>query len=271
MFGDSDDGLVVKFAQGGDFCRYRSLLASGAILFGRDDFKLKAGALDDKTRWLVGEQADSLFEAQNAAPTGLPVRQAFPEGGYYILGRDFETESEIRLIVDAGPLGYGTIAAHGHADALSFTLSVGGIGFLIDPGTYAYHTQGRWRQYFRCTAAHNTVRVDGLDQSVSGGNFMWLKKACADCRRWSTCRRALLEFDSSRPGARTPGGAFTPAKRIQKPQGMRPGWATIVRCGSTESSAKDEACGVPVPCHCDFRRSRRRFGSRAMPLHRSAG
>ena len=186
MFGDSDDGLVVKLAQGGDFCRYRSLLASGAILFGRDDFKLKAGALDDKTRWLLGEQADSLFEGQSAAPTGLPVRQAFPEGGYYILGRDFETESEIRLIVDAGPLGYRAIAAHGHADALAFTLSVGGMEFLIDPGTYAYHTQGPWRQYFRGTAAHNTVRVDGVDQSVSGGNFMWLKKAHAGCRRWST-------------------------------------------------------------------------------------
>ena len=78
------------------------------------------------------------------------MRQAFlPEGGYYILGRDFETESEIRLIVDAGPLGYRAIAAHGHADALAFTLSVGGMEFLIDPGTYAYHTQGPWRQYFR--------------------------------------------------------------------------------------------------------------------------
>jgi hypothetical protein len=185
MFGDSDDGVVVKLAQG-DFCRYRSLLASGAILFGRDDFKLKAGALDDKTRWLLGEEADSLFDEQSAAPTWLPVRQAFPEGGYYILGRDFETESEIRLIADAGPLGYRTIAAHGHADALSFTLSVGRMEFLIDPGTYAYHAPGPWRQYFRGTAAHNTVRVDGVDQSVSGGNFMWLKKARAGCRHWST-------------------------------------------------------------------------------------
>ena len=117
---------------------------------------------------------------------GFRCGKAFPEGGYYILGRDFETESEIRLIVDAGPLGYRAIAAHGHADALAFTLSVGGREFLIDPGTYAYHTQGPWRQYFRGTAAHNTVRVDGVDQSVSGGNFMWLKKAHAGCRRWST-------------------------------------------------------------------------------------
>jgi hypothetical protein len=114
------------------------------------------------------------------------VRQAFPRGGYYILGCDFETQTEIRLVVDAGPLGYRSIAAHGHADALAFTLSVGGMEFLIDPGTYAYHTQGPWRRYFRGTVAHNTVRVDGVDQSVSGGNFMWLKKARAGCSHWST-------------------------------------------------------------------------------------
>jgi len=186
MFGDADDGLVVRLAQNGDFSPYRSLLATGAILFQRDDFKLKAGALDDRTRWLLGSRADALFQAQSAAQTQLPLRQTFPAGGYYILGCDFESDSEIRLIADAGPVGYRSIAAHGHADALAFTLSVGGQEFLIDPGTYAYHTQGPWRRYFRGTAAHNTLRVDARDQSQSGGNFMWLKKARAGCSLWSS-------------------------------------------------------------------------------------
>jgi len=89
-------------AQGGDFSPYRSLLATGAILFRRGDFKLKAGALDDKTRCLVGSQAEALFQGQSAAETRLPLRQTFPAGGYYILGCDFETDREIRLIADAG-------------------------------------------------------------------------------------------------------------------------------------------------------------------------
>ena len=55
---------------------------------------------------------------------------------------------------------------------------------LIDPGTYAYHTQKKWRAYFRGTSAHNTVRVDGLEQSTPGGNFMWLAKANACCETW---------------------------------------------------------------------------------------
>ncbi len=186
MFGDSDDARVVKFAQNGEHCPYRSLLAIGAIQFRRGDFKAKAGRLDDKTRWLFGEGADAAFQELDIDGAQLPVRRAFPEGGHYILGCDFETENEIRLVADAGPLGYQTIAAHGHADALAFTLSVGGKEFLIDPGTYAYHTRGPWRQYFRGTAAHNTLRVDGQDQSQSGGNFMWLKKARAGCSLWSS-------------------------------------------------------------------------------------
>lgn len=184
MLGDSDDGVAVQLAHGREFCGYRSLLATGALLFRRGDLKAKAGELDDKTRWLFGRGADEAFRDLDAAGAQLPARREFPEGGYYVLGCDFETESEIRLVADAGPLGYETIAAHGHADALAFTLSVGGREFLIDPGTYAYHTQGPWRRYFRGTAAHNTLRVDGMDQSQSGGNFMWLKKANARCTLW---------------------------------------------------------------------------------------
>ncbi|MFL6582802.1 MAG: alginate lyase family protein [Burkholderiales bacterium] len=193
-FGDSDDALVVRFTPSETFCSYRSLLATGAIIFRSGEFKRKASTLDDKTRWLLGSQADGLFDAQSVEKTKLPIRQHFPLGGYYILGSDFETPDEIRLTVDAGPLGFQSIAAHGHADALSFTMSVGGIEFLIDPGTYAYHTQEAWRRYFRGTAAHNTVRIDQQDQSEPGGKFMWVKKARAGCSQWaSTLTEDLFE------------------------------------------------------------------------------
>jgi hypothetical protein len=184
QFGDADDGRMARLAQGEGFCPYKSLLASGAILFGRGDFKLKAGALDDKTRALIGSSADEEYARLDTKKTRLPLRRTFPHGGCYVLGCDFDTPAEIRLVADAGPLGYRSIAAHGHADALSFTLSAAGRELLIDPGTYAYHTRGAWRQYFRGTSAHNTVRIDGLDQSVQGGNFLWLKKANAGCSLW---------------------------------------------------------------------------------------
>ena len=111
-------------------------------------------------------------------------RRSFETGGYYILGERLGQGSELRCIVDCGSLGFQSIAAHGHADALSFVLSVAGYQILIDPGTYAYHTDGKWRSYFRGTSAHNTVVVDGLDQSVMGGHFMWLKHAKSKCMVW---------------------------------------------------------------------------------------
>jgi hypothetical protein len=183
MFGDADDGRVFRLSPQ-SHCPYRSLLATGAVLFRRGDFKRKAGGLDDKTRWLLGPQADRQYAELDAEKTRTPMRQSFPDGGYFVLGCKLDTPQEIRLVADAGPLGYRSIAAHGHADALSFTLSVGGLEFLVDPGTYAYHTQGAWRQYFRGTSAHNTVRIDGLDQSEQGGNFLWLKKANVGCSLW---------------------------------------------------------------------------------------
>jgi hypothetical protein len=186
MIGDGDDGVVVRLSQEEGFCPFKSLLATGAVLFQRPEFKTKAGQMDDKTRWLLGEKAEAHFSLIQMTPSMLPIQRAFPEGGYYVLGCAFETVNEIRLVVDAGPIGYQSIAAHGHSDALSFTLSIGGKEFLIDPGTYVYNQEDMWRNYFRGTSAHNTVCVDGKDQSVPGGNFMWLQKAVATCEAWES-------------------------------------------------------------------------------------
>jgi len=184
MIGDADDGYAVRLSQEAEFCPYRSLLATGAVLFKRGDFRAKAGQLDDKTRWLLGPASDKEYSDIQKNITALPTRREFREGGYYVLGSEFETPQELRVIADAGPLGYLSIAAHGHADALAFTLSIGGREILIDPGTYAYHTQKKWRDYFRGTAAHNTVTVDGENQSEIGGNFLWLRKANITCELW---------------------------------------------------------------------------------------
>jgi hypothetical protein len=85
---------------------------------------------------------------------------------------------------DCGELGFGAIAAHGHADALSFTLRAFGVDVLVDPGTYDYFTYPAWREYFRSTRAHNTVEVDGLDQSEMLGKFLWGRRAVARCLTW---------------------------------------------------------------------------------------
>ncbi|NSC25102.1 heparinase [Streptomyces albus subsp. chlorinus] len=78
---------------------------------------------------------------------------------------------------DGGPHGFGSIAAHAHADALSVEVRHDGVDVLADPGTYCYHGQREWRRYFRSTLGHNTLQLDDRDQSLSGGPFLWTRHA----------------------------------------------------------------------------------------------
>jgi hypothetical protein len=189
--GDADDAVIARLDPTREFDAFRSLLASGAVLSHdaplRAQFKAKAMMLDDKTRWLLGDTAAREFSAIASPPRARAFpRRAFPQGGYFILGSDLESPHEVRIVADAGPLGYLAIAAHGHADALAFTLSVFGNEILIDPGTYSYHADEHWRSYFRGTRAHNTVTVDGQDQSLAGGRFMWTKHAAVKSTVYET-------------------------------------------------------------------------------------
>jgi hypothetical protein len=182
MVGDADDGFVVRLAPEPGFSPHGSLIATGAVLFDRPDLAVKAGAADSKTVTLLGVGAvRSLARLKQRGRAGFRPRMQFSESGYYLMGAGFETPDEVRLLVDAGPLGYLSIAAHGHADALSFVLNIGDREILVDPGTYAYHTDPAWRRYFRSTLAHNTVGIDDQDQSVQAGNFMWTDHARARC------------------------------------------------------------------------------------------
>jgi hypothetical protein len=62
---------------------------------------------------------------------------------------------------------------------LAVEIRHGGVDILADPGTYLYHGASEWRAYFRSTIAHNTLELAGVDQSVSGGDFLWMRHAAA--------------------------------------------------------------------------------------------
>ncbi len=128
---------------------------------------------------MIGDADDGVVSGLSLLNQAPPVTgeiktenlpDSYPDGGYHIL-RD--EQSDLFMVIDSGPLGYGPLAAHGHADALSIYLALNGREFLIDPGTYVYGADSFWRSYFKGTSAHNTVRVDGVDQSESAGDFLW--------------------------------------------------------------------------------------------------
>ncbi|RJQ28492.1 MAG: hypothetical protein C4589_06220 [Peptococcaceae bacterium] len=161
QFGDSDDGRLHILAGYGNWDRrdHRHLLSTGAVLFKRPDFRQAAGGLHEETLWLTGEEGLQQWKSLPAAP-GCPSSRAFPHGGFYILRKD-----DFYLILDALPADPGAPPGHRHNSRLSFELCACGEPFIIDPGTYVYTADKDMRNFFRSTACHNTVVVDGVEQS----------------------------------------------------------------------------------------------------------
>jgi len=165
--GDADDahGLLLDAP---DYDRWTDLLNVGAAWFSIST----SGATQSLRSWLLG---GLIAPHADRAPT--PREPAARDAGLLILRQDCGTPNEISCAFDCGPLGYLSIAAHGHADALAIELRCGGHPILVDVGTYNYTAAPAWRDYFRATAAHNTVELGETSQSVSGGPFLWLKHA----------------------------------------------------------------------------------------------
>ncbi|MFI0572332.1 alginate lyase family protein [Streptomyces tendae] len=171
--GDADDGhgLVVDGA-GTD--RWASLLATGDAVFGSLPWWPAVTGTDVRTPLLAALVRPYGKDGAGRAvrrPAGRPAH--FADAGLTVLrGPD-----GIWCRCDGGPHGFLSIAAHAHADALSVEVRHDGVDVLADPGTYCYHGQPGWRRYFRSTLGHNTLELDGTDQSVSGGPFLWTRHA----------------------------------------------------------------------------------------------
>jgi uncharacterized heparinase superfamily protein len=181
-FGDGDDsrGLWTHADCATD---YRALLALGAVLFNRGDFKAVAGGVTEEVLWLLGNEGVSKFQELTPHPPDH-TSAAYPNGGYYVMRGGWGT-SDPQLVFDCGPIGHGP-AGHGHADALSFYLYANGYRFLVDSGTFSYNLDYQWRDAFRSTRAHNTVVVDGVDQSIPRDRMSWKSTAAARCIKWVT-------------------------------------------------------------------------------------
>ena len=179
--GDADDGRGLVL-DGDATDRWASLLATGDVLFGRSGWWPRVDATDVRTP-MLGALAGSRPRHLGAVrPAHLPSH--FADAGLTILrapsrdtGDTDGADGEIWCRCDGGPHGFLSIAAHAHADALSVEVRHDGVDVLADPGTYCYHGEPEWRAYFRSTLGHNTLELDGMDQSGSGGPFLWTRHA----------------------------------------------------------------------------------------------
>ncbi|MFQ5783923.1 MAG: alginate lyase family protein [Alphaproteobacteria bacterium] len=144
------DGSIPALSDG-DVGSYRDLLDHGARIYGCPALRYVA------------------TKGEAGAPP--PCRsKGFRDSGYYVLRSGWGTgaeayDDERYLIFDCGPLGAGT---HGHFDLLSIEVAAYGRSLVVDPGryTYSHHGETDWRACFRGTAYHNTVLVDGMNQTA---------------------------------------------------------------------------------------------------------
>jgi hypothetical protein len=156
-------------------------LALGAVMYSRD---FSAARLTEEAIWLFGNQAVEKLSSAHSIALSSPAAHslAFPDGGLYVLA-DSEPCAQA-MVVDGGPQGTGR-SGHGHADALSLRLTMDGRRWLVDSGSGVYISKDPAdRDTFRGTGAHNTMRVDGVDQAIADEPFSWTHIPSTQAENW---------------------------------------------------------------------------------------
>ena len=177
-FGDDDAGKILDLAglpaDGAEpphTWHYLYMLGLMSLLLDRQYTDLSK--LDNETlRWLFPAED---FAAAEKKPLYVPPQYCcYREGGNTILR---SRDRKLLIGIDHAALGYLSICAHAHADALSFQVFYEGKPVLVDPGTSLYHIDAARRDAVRQTQNHNTVCLDGKDQSEMLGAFLWGRRA----------------------------------------------------------------------------------------------
>jgi Heparinase II/III-like protein len=160
-------------------------------VFGRADCAWAAGGAAPEVLWLLGPAGLEAFDALEPAPPAGPPSRLFAHGGYAVMRSGWAPDDH-QLIFDVGPLGCPVSGGHGHADLLSVQCAVFGEPYLVDSGTYCYAGDLASRRYFRSTAAHSAVVVDGESQAAPAGPFRWAERPHARLLDWRST--SALDF-----------------------------------------------------------------------------
>ncbi len=163
----------------GDFSR-RSALEETAtevastMLGWLKEMTFKNGAIPrfNDTAEAIAPTSQQLFEYAERLEI-IPPKIRLGESGY----RKFAGEN-YEAIIDVGNIGPDYIPGHAHADTLSFVVHAQGHPFIVDTGVSTYEANAQ-RLTDRSTAAHNTVEIDGQNQSEVWSSFRVAKRAYA--------------------------------------------------------------------------------------------
>ena len=195
--GDDDGGRFFHpFGARDEFGR--ASMATCGVLLDRPDWLYAVEDLWPQAAWWLG--ADVL-RREPGRPSWESVM--FPDAGMAVM-----TAGDRHTLADAGPFGpWGS--GHSHSDTLSIVVRTSDREILIDPGTYTYVGDRKWRDWFRGSGAHNTIRIDGLDQAMPIGPFRWAKQPQTRILEWtSNAEEDLLDAECRY-------GGFTHRRRVR--------------------------------------------------------
>jgi len=154
------------------------VLAAGALYFDTSAYK-PTEQFGTYPCLLFGRRGKIRYDEWERAKFGIGSA-ALEISGYYVMRDDTGADS---LVFDAGKVCPDYLPAHAHADMLSYELTCNGQPLVVDSGVYEY-TAGRWRDYFRSTRAHNTVELNGCNQSDVWGSFRVADRAYPGKTTW---------------------------------------------------------------------------------------
>lgn len=209
--GDNDDGVVLPlFAD-----RHAEQLVCAARALGADRPPAGRGAP------APGEAALLLCDGAPCPRVAAgPRSRWFAAAGQVVL-----RGARLHAAFDAGPFGFGTLAAHAHCDALAVTVAFDGQPVVVERGTYRYNGDREARDRYRATAAHNTVQLGTREQGDAVGPFLWSRKPVAAIER--------CELGDSLDVVRASHDGFAPALHLR----------TLVRAGDS-LAVVDEVWGA---------------------------
>lgn len=156
LIGDNDSGRIINPELNRDSRDFRDVIDVGAVLFrdGRLKLRERAGQL---LGILLGRKGLETFKKIGQKP--IEGAAHFETSGYVVV-----KGGQFYFITRCGPMGMKGTGGHAHNDILSFELYDSG-DVVVDPGMPCYTSCPEKRNFYRSTAMHNTVMVDGIEQN----------------------------------------------------------------------------------------------------------
>jgi hypothetical protein len=164
--GHNDGSNILPLAAGG-FADYRPVLQAASRAFLGQPC-LPPGEWDELGMWLGRYQGSGVREESSVVSRQLSGQ---------------EISNQQSTIINQQSWGYLRAARYksrpGQADQLHVDLWWQGLNIAMDAGTFQYNAAPPWENALAGSNVHNTITIDGRDQMLRAGRFMWVNWAQA--------------------------------------------------------------------------------------------